>query len=233
MDAVSDRDFVAEALFVLAMIGIHLSRMGEELVLWSSEEFGFCTLDDGFASGSSMLPQKKNADAAELARGKTGRLVGNLTGLLVTLKGLPLSYNRDLQEDKEPLFDSVEQVRLGLQAMGGAYATLQIHGAVMQRAADGGAIAAIDLAEYLVVKGTPFREAHAIVAALVRRSLDEHCDLGGLVAASEHFGEEAVLLLAPGVAVTRRTTPGGAGPKPVAEQAIRFSAVLKSAHERS
>ncbi len=229
MDAVSDRDFVAEALFVLAMIGIHLSRMGEELVLWSSEEFGFCTLDDGFASGSSMLPQKKNADAAELARGKTGRLVGNLTGLLVTLKGLPLSYNRDLQEDKEPLFDSVNQVRLGLRAMGGAYATLQIHDAVMQRAADGGAIAAIDLAEYLVVHGTPFREAHAIVADLVRRSIDDHSELSELVNLSEHFGEDAAALLLPGVAVTRRTTPGGAGPKPVAEQAVRFAEALQAA----
>ena len=104
MDAVSDRDFVAEALFDLALICIHLSRMGEEIVFWSSEEFAFCTVDDAFASGSSMLPQKKNADAAELARGKAGRLIGNLTGLLVTLKGLPLAYNRDLQEDKEPLF---------------------------------------------------------------------------------------------------------------------------------
>ncbi len=232
MDAVSDRDFVAEALFVLAMIGIHLSRMGEELVLWSSEEFGFCTLDDGFASGSSMLPQKKNADAAELARGKTGRLVGNLTGLLVTLKGLPLSYNRDLQEDKEPLFDSVNQVRLGLQAMGGAYATLQIHDVAMQRAADGGAIAAIDLAEYLVVKGTPFREAHAIVADLVRRSLDDGRELTELVANSEHFDEDATALLLPGVAVTRRTTPGGAGPTPVAEQAVRFARALDTAKQR-
>jgi len=206
--------------------------MGEELVLWSSEEFGFCTLDDGFASGSSMLPQKKNADAAELARGKTGRLIGNLTGLLVTLKGLPLSYNRDLQEDKEPLFDSVEQVRLGLQAMGGAYATLQIHGETMQRAADGGAIAAIDLAEYLVVGGTPFRQAHAIVADLVRRSLDDGLNLGDLVASSEHFGDDALGLLLPGVAVTRRTTPGGAGPIPVAEQALRYGQAVEVAKQR-
>ena len=113
LDAVSDRDFVAEALFDLALIGIHLSRMGEELVVWTTEEFGFAILDDSFATGSSMLPQKKNPDVAELARGKSGRLIGNLTGLLVTLKGLPLSYNRDLQEDKEPLFDSVAQTRSG------------------------------------------------------------------------------------------------------------------------
>ena len=104
---------MAEALFDLALLGVHLSRMGEELVLWSTEEFGFCVLDDAYATGSSMLPQKKNPDVAELARGKTGRLVGHLTGLLVTLKGLPLAYNRDLQEDKEPLFDSVRQVAAG------------------------------------------------------------------------------------------------------------------------
>ena len=119
LDAVSDRDFVAEALFDLALLGVHLSRMGEEIVLWSSEEWGFCVLDDAFATGSSMLPQKKNPDVAELARGKSGRLIGHLAGLLATLKGLPLTYNRDLQEDKEPLFDAVRQSHLVLQALRG------------------------------------------------------------------------------------------------------------------
>ena len=119
MDAVSDRDFVAEALFDLALLGTHLSRIGEEIVLWSSEEFGFLHLDDAYATGSSMLPQKKNPDIAELARGKAGRLIGHLTGFLATLKGLPLSYNRDLQEDKEPLFDAVDQVERSLAAMAG------------------------------------------------------------------------------------------------------------------
>ena len=119
LDAVGDRDFVAEAVFDLALIGIHLSRIGEEWVLWTSAEFGFARLDDGYATGSSMLPQKKNPDIAELARGKSGRLIGNLTGLLATLKGLPLAYNRDLQEDKEPLFDSVEQVTLAVAALAG------------------------------------------------------------------------------------------------------------------
>ena len=114
LDAVSDRDFVAEALFDIALIGTHLSRIGEEFVLWTTTEFGFASLDDSYATGSSMLPQKKNADIAELARGKTGRLIGNLTGLLATLKGLPLAYNRDLQEDKEPLFDSCDQISLGI-----------------------------------------------------------------------------------------------------------------------
>src|SRR5687767_14024138 len=123
LDAVSDRDFVAEALFDLALVGVHLSRIGEEWVLWTSEEFGFAVLDDAFATGSSMLPQKKNADIAELARGKAGRLIGNLTGLLTTLKGLPLAYNRDLQEDKEGLFDSVDQVSLAMAALAGMIAT--------------------------------------------------------------------------------------------------------------
>ena len=120
LDAVSDRDFVAEALFDIAMLGVHLSRLGEELVLWSTEEFGFCTLDDAYATGSSMLPQKKNPDVAELARGKAGRLIGHLSAVLITLKGLPLAYNRDLQEDKEPLFDAVVQVTRALTALRGS-----------------------------------------------------------------------------------------------------------------
>ena len=123
MDAVSDRDFVAEALFDLALVGAHLSRLGEEMVLWSTEEFGFLHLDDAYATGSSMLPQKKNADIAELTRAKAGRLIGHLTGFLATLKGLPLSYNRDLQEDKEPLFDALDQVERSLAAMTGLIAT--------------------------------------------------------------------------------------------------------------
>ena len=126
LDAVSDRDFVAEALFALTLVGVHLSRIGEEVVLWTTEEFGFATLDDAYATGSSMLPQKKNPDIAELARGKAGRLIGNLAGLLATLKGLPIAYNRDLQEDKEPLFDAVDQVSLALSAMGGLLATIAL-----------------------------------------------------------------------------------------------------------
>ena len=124
LDAVSDRDFVAEALFDIALLGVHLSRLGEELVLWSTEEFGFCTLDDAYATGSSMLPQKKNPDVAELARGKAGRLIGHLNAVLITLKGLPLAYNRDLQEDKEPLFDAVVQVTRALIALRGVYETV-------------------------------------------------------------------------------------------------------------
>ena len=170
LDAVSDRDFVAEALFDLSMVASTYPGSARKLVLWSTEEFGFAVLDDAFATGSSMLPQKKNPDVAELARGKTGRLVGNLTGMLVTLKGLPLAYNRDLQEDKEPLFDSVDQTRLALAALAGLFATVRFEVDRMQQAAGGSAVAAVDLAEWLVERGMPFRQAHAVVGGLVRDS---------------------------------------------------------------
>ncbi len=222
MDAVSDRDFVAEALFDLALLGVHLSRIGEEIVLWSTEEFGFAVLDDAYATGSSMLPQKKNPDVAELARGKAGRLIGNLTGLLVTLKGLPLSYNRDLQEDKEPLFDSVSQTHLALAALTGLLRTVGFDDSRMQAAADGSAVAAVDLAEWLVERGMPFRQAHEVVGGLVRDSLERHVPLAELVEAHPSLGAEAVSLLEPGVAVTRRTTPGSAGPLAVKLQLERF-----------
>ena len=218
LDAVSDRDFVAEILFALSMVAVHLSRLGEEWVLWTSEEFGFAVLDDAYATGSSMLPQKKNADIAELARGKAGRVIGDLTGLLVTLKGLPLAYNRDLQEDKEPLFDAVDQVSLALSALSGMIATARFVPEKMQAAADSPTMAATDLAEHLVRAGTPFRDAHAIVGALVRRSLAGDGALVDLV--RTELGDEAAALVAPGVGVTMRTTPGGAGPKPVAEQRV-------------
>ncbi|HLT16118.1 MAG TPA: argininosuccinate lyase, partial [Acidimicrobiales bacterium] len=183
LDAVSDRDFVAEALFALTMVGLHLSRLGEEWVLWTSDEVGFARLDDAYATGSSMLPQKKNPDIAELARGKAGRLIGDLTGLLATLKALPLAYNRDLQEDKEPLFDAVDQVSLALGAIAGMIRTATFDTDRMRAAADAPTAAATDLAEHLVVRGTPFREAHAIVGALVRESLDTGRPLSELVAA--------------------------------------------------
>jgi len=223
LDAVADRDFVAEALFDVALLGIHLSRIGEEVALWSSEEFGFLKLDDAYATGSSMLPQKKNPDIAELARGKAGRLIGNLTGLLSTLKGLPLAYNRDLQEDKEPLFDSLDTVRLALSALSGLMASAVFDTERMQAAADTPMAAAVDLAEWLVSRGVPFRRAHQIVGALVRDSVQRHVPLAELVEAHPELGTEAIALLEPGVAVTRRTTPGGAGPGPVAEQIKRFA----------
>jgi argininosuccinate lyase len=222
IDAVSDRDFVVEALFGLALCGVHLSRLGEEIVIWSSDEFGFVSLADAYATGSSMLPQKKNPDIAELARGRSGRLIGNLAGMLATLKGLPLSYNRDLQEDKEPLFDSVEHVGRGLSAMTGLIGTASWNVERMQSAADSPFSAAVDLAEWLVVRGMPFREAHGVVGGLVRDAIERRVPMAELVAAHPALGEEAVALLAPGTPVTRRTTPGGAGPDPVREQLKRF-----------
>jgi argininosuccinate lyase len=228
MDAVSDRDFVAELLFDLALLGVHLSRIGEEIVYWSSDEFGFVRLDDAYATGSSMMPQKKNPDVAELVRGKAGRLIGHLTGLLATLKGLPLSYNRDLQEDKEPLFDALDQVALGLAALRGLLATAEFDHERMQAAADSPYAAATDLAEFLVERGEPFREAHAIVGGLVRDSIERRVPLAELVAAHPLLGDDALELLEAGVPVTRRTTPGGAGPGPVAQQLDRFAARLEA-----
>jgi argininosuccinate lyase len=226
LDAVSDRDFVAEALFAIALLGIHLSRIGEEIVLWTTEEFGFARLADAYATGSSMLPQKKNPDIAELARGKAGRLIGNLTGLLTTLKGLPLAYNRDLQEDKEPLFDSLRQSNLAVAALTGLLHTITFDLPRMQKAADSSFAAATDLAELLVSRGMPFRDAHAIVGALVRNAIDRHVDFAELVENHPVLGPKAVALLEPGVSVQRRTTPGGAGPKPVAIQIVRYAATL-------
>ncbi len=227
LDAVSDRDFVAEALFDLALVGVHLSRIGEEWVLWTSDEVGFARLDDAYSTGSSMLPQKKNPDIAEVARGKAGRLIGNLTGLLVTLKGLPLAYNKDLQEDKQPLFDSVDQTSMALSALGGMIATATFDTDAMAAAAGAPVMAATDLAEWLVARGTPFRDAHAVVGRVVRASLEPGAaPLADLVAADADLGPEAAALVAPGVAVTRRTTYGGGGPAAVAVQLDRFRARL-------
>ncbi len=223
LDVTSDRDFVAELLNTIALLGVHLSRLGEEIVLWSTEEFGFLKLADAYATGSSMLPQKRNPDIAELARGKAGRLIGHAAGFLATLKGLPLAYNRDLQEDKEPLFDAVDQVRRALAALGGLIetATFDLHR--MADAADSPTAAAVDLAEWLVERGTPFREAHAIVGGIVRDSLERHVPMAELVETHPALGAEATSLLGIGVAVTRRRTPGGTGPDQVAEQRKRFA----------
>ena len=222
LDATSDRDFVAESLFAVALLGVHLSRIGEEIVLWSTEEFGFARLDDAYATGSSMLPQKKNPDIAELARGKAGRLIGNLTGLLATLKGLPFAYNRDLQEDKEPLFDSVDQIKLALVAVAGMVDTLTFDTDAMAAAADTPSSVATDLAETMVTQGVPFRRAHAVVGALVRDSLERGVPLVELATSHPELGESVRDLFEPGVAVTRRTTPGGAGPEAVAVQLDRL-----------
>lgn len=228
LDAVSDRDFVAESLFCLSLLGVHLSRIAEEVVIWASDEVAFLRLDDRYSTGSSMMPQKKNPDIAELTRAKAARLIGHLTGLLAMLKGLPLSYNRDLQEDKEPFFDAIDQVRLALSAMSGLLATVRFDRRRMQEAADSPYLAATDLAEWLVRRGTPFRDAHALVGSLVRDSLERNIDLTELVAAHPALGDEAAALCAPGVAVTRRTTRGAGGPVEVARQLQKFQQQLES-----
>ncbi len=226
LDGVADRDFVAEALFAVSLLGVHLSRIGEEWILWASTEFAFVTLDDGFSTGSSMMPQKKNPDIAELARGKAGRLIGHLTGFLTTLKGLPLTYNKDMQEDKEPLFDAVDTVRLTLLALDGMISTTTFNTEAMAAQAASPYAAATDLAEWLVARGLPFRDAHAVVGEKVRRALAGEGSLRELVAADPQLGAEAAALLEPGVSVTRRTTRGGGSPAAVADQIERFRARL-------
>ena len=210
MDAVSDRDFVAEALFDIALLGVHLSRMGEELVLWTSSEFGFATLGDAFTTGSSMLPQKKNSDVAELARGKSGRMVGNLTAVLVMLKGLPLSYNRDLQEDKEPLFDSVSNVLRVLVALSGAYESIDFHAERAAAAADDELLTAIDIAELLVEKGVPFRQAHEQVGQLVAEVVSTGRSLYEVAVA--HDLPVSSVMFAAGQSLRARRSPGASGP---------------------
>src|SRR6185312_1452375 len=163
IDATASRDVVAEFSFVCAMVAVDLSRIAEEVILWATKEFGFVTLDDAYSTGSSIMPQKKNPDVAELVRGKAGRLIGDHAGLLATLKGLPLAYNRDLQEDKEPLFDAVDTVHASVLALTGLLEGVTFVADAMRAQADDPFLAATDLAELLVARGTPFREAHAIV----------------------------------------------------------------------
>ena len=223
MDAVSDRDFAAEFCFVAALLGVHLSRLGEEIVLWSSQEFSWVEIDDAYATGSSIMPQKKNPDVAELARGKAGRLIGGLTGLLTTLKGLPLTYNRDLQEDKEPVFDAVDTLLLVLPAMAGLIATLRVNPERLRRGASVGFTLATDLAEYLVRRGVPFREAHEVVGHLVVWCQVHDCDLADvsdadLAKVSEHLTPDVRQVLTVEGALAARKGYGGTAPERVAEQ---------------
>ncbi|GAA1670926.1 argininosuccinate lyase [Glycomyces endophyticus] len=226
MDAVSDRDFAAELLFVCSMIGVHLSRLGEEVILWSSQEFGWVTLDDAFSTGSSIMPQKKNPDVAELARGKSGRLVGNLTALLVTLKGLPFTYNKDLQEDKEPVFDSLDNLALLLPAVTGMVATMRFDTEVPRASAPKGFSLATEIADWLVRQGIPFRSAHEIAGACVAhcesRGIELHeIDDADLASISPHLDPSVKAVLDVDGALAGRTTPGSTGPKAVADQLAR------------
>nr|WP_244634326.1 MULTISPECIES: argininosuccinate lyase [unclassified Frigoribacterium] len=223
IDATASRDVVAEFAFVAASIGIDVSRLAEEVILWSTREFGFVKLHDAFSTGSSIMPQKKNPDVAELARGKSGRLIGNLTGLLATLKGLPLAYNRDLQEDKEPVFDSVTQLEVLLPAFTGMIATLEFDVGRMAELAPQGFSLATDVAEWLVRQGVSFRDAHEISGELVR-----FCEQSGLdldqptdeqyAAVSPHLTPEIRAVLTVEGSVASRRGAGGTAPERVAEQ---------------
>jgi argininosuccinate lyase len=223
MDAVSDRDFAAEFCFAAALAGVHASRLGEEIVLWTSQEFGWAEIDDAYATGSSIMPQKKNPDVAELARAKAGRLIGGLTGLLTTLKGLPLAYDRDLQEDKEPVFDAVDTLLLVLPALAGLVATMRFNTQRLSQAAAAGHALATDLAEHLVRRGVPFREAHQVVGHLVVWCEVHDCELwqvsdADLARVSPLLTPDVREVLTVQGALAARSAFGGTAPARVAEQ---------------
>jgi argininosuccinate lyase len=222
LDAVSDRDFAVDLLYASAVLGLHLSRMGEEWVLWTSAEFGFATLDDAYSSGSSIMPQKKNPDAYELMRGKAGRLIGDLNSLLITLKGLPLGYSKDLQEDKEPLFDAVDSVLLMLAILPEMLRTARFHGERMGDAAGGFALAT-EFADFLAADGVPFREAHHAVGRLVKRCEDLEVPLEALPRAELAAAHPALArlperLLSPRGSVENKWSTGSTSPNSVDEQ---------------
>ena len=213
IDGVSDRDFVAETCSAIALLMMHLSRLSEEIILWSSWEFRYVELDDAYTTGSSIMPQKKNADMAELIRGKTGRVYGNLMGILTVLKGLPLAYNKDMQEDKEGLFDSVDTVKMCLQVMAPMIGTMSINRESMRNAAAKGFINATDLADYMVRKGMPFRTAYKIVGQIVAECTDkglvlETLPLEAYQAHSELFAEDLFDAISLETCVKQRTSPG-------------------------
>ena len=233
IDAVSDRDWVAEFLFDAAMIGVHLSRIGEEVILWTSREFAWATLDDAWSTGSSIMPQKKNPDVAELIRGKSGRLIGNLAGLLATMKGMPFAYNRDLQEDKEPVFDAVEQLLLVLPAVTGMISTLRFDTVRMSSSAPEGFALATDIAEWLVREGVPFRDAHEIAGTCVRVAEGRGLELWDLTDAdlteiSPHLTPEVREVLSLEGSVASRSAYGGTAPVRVREQIAAAREVVRS-----
>ena len=222
LDAVSDRDFVVDVLSAISLLGVHLSRLGEEVILWSSTEFNFIELDDAYATGSSMMPQKKNPDIAELARSKSGRLIGNLTSLLVSLKGIPLSYNKDLQEDKEALFDSVDTILSLLPAVDGMLETMTFNSERLNDLATSPYMVTTDIAEWLVLKGIPFRQAHALVAGLVQEALSTGESLKELVVGHELLGAEAAKLFESDVIANIKSTHGAGSVKQLEDQLSLF-----------
>jgi len=233
MDAVSDRDFVLETLAALSILMVHTSRLSEELVLWSSREFGFVEPADAYATGSSIMPQKKNPDVAELARGKTGRVFGDLVGLLTTMKGLPLAYHSDMQEDKEALFDAVDTALAVLSALAGMVATLRPRPEAMAGALAGDFSGVTDIADALVRRGLPFREAHGVVGRLVRACLEtgrtpEELSAAELRALHPLLDAAAVAAGAPAAALAARRSPGGTAPERVAEQLVVARRLLAS-----
>lgn len=227
IDAVSDRDWIAEILFVAALVGVHLSRLGEDLVLFGSAEFGFVRLSDHFSTGSSLMPQKRNPDAMELARGKAGRLIGDLVAMLSVLKGLPTGYNKDLQEDKEALFDAVDTLEALLPAVAGTVATLEVDRSRCAAAVDA-AMLATDLADHLVRRGVPFRQAHERVGRLVRAAEELECSLDRLPpstfsAVSEHFADADLdALFDARASIAARSVTGGTAEGAVTEQIRRL-----------
>ena len=233
IDGTSARDFVAEFAFVTAMIGVDVSRMAEEIIIWNTREFDFVTLDDGYSTGSSIMPQKKNPDIAELARGKAGRLIGNLSGLMATLKGLPLAYNRDLQEDKEPVFDSIDTLEVLLPAFTGMIATLTFNTERMESLAPEGFSLATDIAEWLVREGVPFRVAHELSGACVQaceKSGKELWDLTDteFAAISPHLTPGVRKVLTVGGSLASRNGRGGTAPERVVEQLAELKAKVAS-----
>jgi argininosuccinate lyase len=238
IDATASRDVVAEFAFIAAQLGIDISRFAEEIIIWNTREFGFVRLDDGYSTGSSIMPQKKNPDIAELARGKSGRLIGNLTGLLATLKGLPLAYNRDLQEDKEPVFDSVETLEVLLPAFTGMVSTLAFDTDRMAELAPQGFSLATDVADWLVRQRVPFREAHEISGALVRFCEENGLDLDGptdeqYLAISPHLTAQVRSVLTVEGSVASRNGAGGTAPERVAEQRTALVARVRALTRRS
>jgi len=232
MDAVSDRDFVVEFCAAASLVMVHLSRFCEELILWSTPQFGFIELDDAYTTGSSMMPQKKNPDVAELCRGKTGRVIGNLTGMLAVLKGLPLTYNKDIQEDKPLLFDSVDSLKGCLEVFIPMLLTLEVNSDRMSAAAEQGFLNATDLAEYLVRKGLPFREAHAVVGKVVLYCLEQGKQLEGMTLEEYHlfssvFEEDVFQAVALQEGLKARRVLGGPAPEIVKQRIEEIKKILR------